>query len=77
MLPRYNKTFFARCDWGPWVMYTLEGKWHHGFDLGAIFPLRCTKRHGPRHSVQQLYNVNENWGLNVHMYIHRRFVKNL
>ncbi len=27
--------------WGPWVLYTLG----------------CTKRHGPRHSVQQLYSV--------------------
>ena len=25
---RYNKTIVARCDWGPWVLYTLEGKWH-------------------------------------------------
>ena len=23
MLPRYNKTTVALCDWGPWVLYTL------------------------------------------------------
>ena len=31
MLPSYNKTIAARCDWGPWVLYTLG----------------CTKPHGP------------------------------
>ena len=38
MLPRYNKTIVARCDWGPWVLYTLGGKWHPRLRLGAISP---------------------------------------
>ena len=55
----YNKTDVARCDWGPWVLYTLrDKKGTLSFASGAISPLRCTKRHGPRHSVQQLYYVN-------------------
>ena len=55
ILQRYNKTIVARCDWGPWVLYTLEGKWHPRLRLGFHFPPRvyktpwCTKRH----SVQQ------------------------
>ena len=56
IIPMYNKTIVARCSWDPWVLYTRGGKWHPRLRLGAIFPLRCTKRHGPRHSVQQLHN---------------------
>ena len=37
MLPRFNKTIVARCDWGAWVLYTLGGKWHPRPRLG------CTK----------------------------------
>ena len=25
IVSRYNKTIVARCDWGPWVLYTLGG----------------------------------------------------
>ena len=56
MLPRYNKTIVASCDWGPWVLYTLGGKWHP-----RLCPLGCTKRHGSRHSVQQLYTGAWAW----------------
>ena len=55
MLPGYNKTIVARCDWGPWVLYTLGGKRYPWLRLGAISPLGWTKCHGPHHSVQQLF----------------------
>ena len=72
MLPRYNKTIVARCDGGPWVLYTLGGKLlrlrcnfpPRGCNFpprGCNFPPRCTKRHGPCHCVQQLYNVSNHW----------------
>ena len=54
MLPINNKTIVARCDWSPWVLSRENGTL--GFASGALFPLGCTKRHGPRHSVQRLYN---------------------
>ena len=43
MLPRYNKTIVARCDWGPWVLYTLGGKWHPRLRFGCHFPPRVYK----------------------------------
>ena len=35
-----------------------RGNGTFGFATGSIFPLECTKRHGPRHSVQHLYTEN-------------------
>ena len=43
IIQRYNKTIVARCDWGPWVLYTLEGKWHPWLRLGCHFPSRVYK----------------------------------
>ena len=47
IIQRYNKTIVARCDF-----VHPRGKMAPS---GSISPLGCTKRHGPRHSVQQLY----------------------
>ena len=50
--------YFVHAVWGPWVLYTLEGKMIPlRLRLGFHFPLGCTKRHGSRHSVQQLCTV--------------------
>ena len=59
MLPRYNKTIVARCD-GVHGFCTSpsRGNGTLGFASGAVSPLGFTKRHGPRHSVQQLYTGN-------------------
>ena len=59
IIQRYNKTIVARCDWGPWVLYIGSGspRLGFGFASGSISPLGCTKRHGPHHNLQQLYNV--------------------
>ena len=38
MLPRYNKTIVARCDWGPWVLYTLGGKMAPSASPRVLFP---------------------------------------
>ena len=53
---QYNKKIVARCDWGPWVLYTLGGHMAPSASpQEPFFPLGGTKRHGSRHSVQQLY----------------------
>ena len=38
MLPRYNKTIVARCDWGPWVLDTRGGKMAHSAWPRVPFP---------------------------------------
>ena len=64
MLPRYNKTIVAHCDLGSMDFVhprrPLLGKWHPRLLLvcNPPPPFGYTKRHGPHHSVQQLfYNV--------------------
>ena len=58
MLPRYNKTIVARCDWVHGFRTPWGANGTLGFASGAIFPIECTKHHGSRHSVQQLYTGN-------------------
>ena len=53
MLTWYNKTIVARCDLGSMGSVHLWGKMAPSALPGAIFPLGCTKRHGPCHSVQR------------------------
>ena len=58
MLPRFNRTIVARCDLGLLGFVDPQGKMTpSALPRGVIFPLMCTKRHGPVtacNSVQQL-----------------------
>ena len=54
---RYNKTIVAKVTGVHGFCTPARGIGTLGFASGAIFPHRVYERHGPHHSVQQLYNV--------------------
>ena len=52
VLPRYNKTIVASCDWVHGFVHPRGKMAPSASPCGAISPLGRTKRRGPCHSVQ-------------------------